>query len=126
VVFRNSEVTLKNLGVTGIMPEVYVSVMEKMRIFYRLLDGNESLLQPLGTLKLNQDEVTASLEAIAGVETARAEYLREVGESQDATKIKDKALKELDSWMSNMRAVAKIALEDNPQLMEALGVLVRS
>jgi hypothetical protein len=126
VVFRKSEVTLKNLGVTGIMPEVYVNLMEKMRTFYRLLDGNETLLQDLASLKLTQAEVTAALADIEAVETARAEYLREEGESQDATKSKDKALATLDDWMRDMYAVAKIAMEDNPQLLETLSVLVRS
>jgi hypothetical protein len=32
----------------------------------------------------------------------------------------------LDKWMSKMPAVAKIALEDQPQLLETLSVLVRS
>jgi len=52
--------------------------------------------------------------------------LREVGESQDATKIKDAAFVKMDDWMSEFYAVAKIALEDNPQLLESLGKLVRS
>ena len=53
-------------------------------------------------------------------------YLKEKGESQDATKIKDEVFAKLDDWMSEFYAVAKIALEDNPQLLESLGKLVRS
>lgn len=52
--------------------------------------------------------------------------LREKGESQDATKLKDTAFIELDDWMSEFYVVAKIALEDNPQLLESLGKFVRS
>ncbi|MBN2637765.1 MAG: hypothetical protein JXR65_01610 [Bacteroidales bacterium] len=126
VVFRNNEVTLKNLGLTGRVPEAYVSFMEKARNFYRLLEGNNDLMMALAGLKFAPEEVTATLAAIEQVEAARAEYLREVGESQDATKSKDAALATLDDWMRNMYDVARIALDDQPQLLEALGLLVRS
>ena len=52
--------------------------------------------------------------------------MKEKGESQDATKLKDTAFGELDDWMRDFYAVAKIALEDNPQLLESLGKFVRS
>ncbi len=60
------------------------------------------------------------------MDTARAVYLKEKGESQDATKIKDAAIAKLDDWMSEFYAVAKIGLEDNPQLLEVLGKTVRA
>ncbi|RRD60443.1 hypothetical protein [Tannerella forsythia] len=57
---------------------------------------------------------------------ARADYLREKGESQDATKQKDAAFRAIETWLSDFFAVARIALEDNPQLLEALTKIVRS
>lgn len=60
------------------------------------------------------------------LEKSRAEYLREKEGSQDSTKIKDAALAKMDDWMSEFYAVAKIALEDNPKLLEVLGIFVRS
>lgn len=70
--------------------------------------------------------MTAANTLISELETARAVYLKEKGESQDATKIKDAAFAKTDDWMSEFYAVAKIGLEDNPQLLEALGKTVRS
>ena len=35
--------------------------------------------------------------------------------------VKDVTLTKMDGWMSEFYAVAKIGLEDNPQLSEALG-----
>ncbi len=63
---------------------------------------------------------------IGKYEVTHEEYLREVGESQDATKQKDAAFAEIDDWMRDFYAVARIALEDHPQLLETLGILVRS
>ena len=69
--------------------------------------------------------MTAANALIPEVEAARAAYLKEKGESQDATTIKDTAFAKLDDWMSEFYAVARIALEDNPQLLEALGLIVK-
>jgi hypothetical protein len=126
VAFLDNPVAQKNLKLSERIPDAYVSFMEQARTFYRLLDGNAALLTLLGTLQFTQEEVTTALADIETLEAARAEYLREEGESQDATKAKDQALAALDKWMSKMLAVAKIALEDQPQLLETLSVLVRS
>jgi hypothetical protein len=48
--------------------------------------------------------------------------LKEKGEAQAATEARDKALDNLQEWMSDYIAVARIALEDEPQLMEMLGI----
>ena len=53
-------------------------------------------------------------------------YKTEIGESQNATKQKDKSLKELEYWVCDFKQVNKIALEDQPQLLEVLGYYVTS
>lgn len=71
-------------------------------------------------------ELTTTNKVIADVVLARREYLREKGESKEATKVKDAAFDKMDDWMRDFYAVSKIALEDHPQLLESLGKLVRS
>ena len=56
---------------------------------------------------------------------ARARYLKEKGESEAATEEKDIALATMEKWMNKFYAVAKIAMEDKPQLLEALGIIVK-
>lgn len=45
---------------------------------------------------------------------------KEKGEAQEATQKRDAAIAALDEWLGDFRVVARIALEDIPQLMEAL------
>ena len=97
-----------------------------MKTFYNGVGSNPTHLAKLLVFKITEEEITVCISEINAIETTRTLYLREVGESQEATREKDKALAELEEWMSDFYAVAKIAMEDQPQLLESLGLLVRS
>lgn len=97
-----------------------------MKTFYSGVQTNSELQAKLARLKIISEEITNSVDSIKALENLRSEYLREVGESQDATKAKDSAFEKIDAWMIDFYAVAKIAMEDKPQLLESLGILVRS
>jgi hypothetical protein len=60
------------------------------------------------------------------VEASNLTQEKEKGEAQAATQTRDQALDALQEWLSDYLAIAKVALEDNPQLLEALGVLQRA
>jgi len=45
------------------------------------------------------------------------------GETLDVVNMKDKALANLDVWMSEFYTIAKIAMEENVQLLQTVGVL---
>jgi hypothetical protein len=114
------------LEISGSLPVAYVKWLETVRKFYNISVSNPDIQTSLSRLKITGDDLNAAQALIPEVEAARAAYLKEKGESQDATTIKDTAFVKLDDWMSEFYAVAKIAMEDNPQLLEALGKVVKS
>lgn len=119
VVYKNDPTILKQLSLAGTIPYNYAGWMETIRKFYTTSDPE--ILTPLQRLKVTTKDITTGLSYITAVEHARSEFLRETGESEDATKQKDKAFATIESWMQEFYAVAAIALEDQPQLMEAIG-----
>ena len=126
VIFRKEPTTLNKLALTGSLPTAYIKWLETVKKFYTVASSDTDVQSKLVRLKITTEELNGTIELISNLELARAEYLREKGESQDATKLKDKAFEEIDDWMSEFYAVAKIALEDKPQLLESLGKFVRS
>lgn len=127
VVFRNDPVILKQLGLTGSVPQAYSAWVARMKVLYKTgSDLTGQLQASLARLKITPEVFQYGLNEIEELESARANYLKEIGESQDATKAKDAALEAIDEWMMDFYAVAKIAMEDKPQLLESLGMLVRS
>jgi len=126
IVFREDPVTLKKLELTGTIPQAYVAWQKTVANFYSTLNAEPELIDKLKRLKITAESVAAAITLVEQIKTARAAYLKEKGESEDATKEKDAAFAKMDKWMSDFYAVARIALEDKPQLLEALGKIVKS
>ncbi|MFA5649400.1 MAG: hypothetical protein WC951_13995 [Bacteroidales bacterium] len=126
VVFRKDPVTLKQLALDGSLQKSYVKWIETVKKFYSVATTNTEIQGKLARLKITPEDITATNTKVTELEKARAEYLREKGESQDATKAKDAAFAKMDDWMSEFYAVARIGLEDKPQLLESLGKFVKS
>ena len=126
VIFRKDLEIMKRLELDGAMPRVYVKWLETVKKFYTEMLADTTLQENISRLKVTVEDLNAANTLVNELEAARSEYLREKGESQDATTAKDTVFSELDDWMSEFYAVARIALEDNIQLLEALGVIIRN
>jgi hypothetical protein len=125
IIFRDQPEILKRLQLTGTLPQAYIRWLETVKTFYFTLSSDAALLSQMKRLKVDDTQVATAQTQISAVEEKRVIYLREKGESEDTTQKKDKALAELDRWMSEFYAVARIALEDKPQLLETLGKVVK-
>jgi len=125
VVFRSDALTAEKLAISEAMPRTYIKWLEKVKKFYGTASADKEIQKKLARLKITVDDLTAANTSVAALEAARAEYLKEKGESQNVTQTKNAAFAKMDDWMSEFYAVAKIGLEDNPQLLEALGKTVK-
>ena len=126
VVFRSDNITLEKLGIKGSIPQAYIKWMEIVKKFYATATTDTAIQSKLARLKITPEELTATNTLVSELEVARSEYMREKGESQDATLAKDQAIAKLDEWMREFYSVAKIAMEDNIQLLESLGKTIKN
>lgn len=126
IVFKDQPDVIKNLQLKGIAPVRNAELIDTMRLFYETLNTNTQLLNALQRLKITADHVTQQLTNIVNTQNTYATYIQEKGESQQATQDKNKAFDAVTKWVSEFYAVAKIALDDQPQLLERVAKLVRS
>lgn len=126
VVFQDQPATLKILALTGTMPLRILSILQEIETLYSELNKDENLKNAVKIMKIFPDDITAQLAKLTEVRTAYAKYATEKGESQQATQDKNQAFGAFEKWVRNFHNLAKIALEDQPQLLESLGKWVRS
>lgn len=126
IVFKDQTDVLLNLRLKGRIAQSISSLLDDMRVFYTTLQQNIELANPLNRLKVTYDHINSQVQKITEVEKSYSNYNREKAESQQATKDKNKAFRDLEKWVREFYAIAKIALEDRPQLLEAVGKFVRS
>ena len=112
--------------ISGSFPNSYPTLIQRTEKFYNTLNIDKPLQAKVASLKITLKEIKNGLQAISELQSARNIYQTEIGESQEATKAKDQAIIDLENWIKDFKDIAQIALEDQPQLQEALGILVRS
>ena len=126
IIYKEEPKILIALHIKGVAPLRTNKLLEDIEAFYKELKAKPDLLTPLNKLKITAQHIEIQLTALADVKQAEATYVLERGESQQATKDKDAAFAAFEKWVREFYAIAKIALEDKPQLLESIGKFVRS
>ncbi len=91
--------------------------------FYANALTDASILAKLMQYGITQQKLQAGQQQVAQVESANIAQKKEKGEAQQATQERDAAIEKLDDWVSDFIAIARVALEEKPQLLEKLGIL---
>ncbi|KAB8140013.1 hypothetical protein F8S13_25345 [Chloroflexia bacterium SDU3-3] len=94
--------------------------------FYDGLATHPEITAKLTAYGITADKLAAARAEYSALRAAYNAQAREHSAAQQATAARDAAFDALDEWMSDFIAIAKIALEDEPQLLEKLGILAHS
>src|SRR5690606_13357311 len=94
--------------------------------FYNNLLGSAEFKAAMLPYGYPQAKLEAESALVAAVKTATDAQYKERGEAQQATKIRDAKLDELDQWVADYKKIATIALAGSPQQLEQLGWIVPS
>lgn len=126
IIFKDEDTILTVLAIKGVMSIRIGAMLDDVDTFYKQLQAKEELRTPLKRLKITDEHIAGQLKALTEVRQAYLQYTNEKGESQQATKNKDAAFEALEKWVREFYSIAKIALEDQPQLLESLGKFMRN
>jgi len=95
------------------------------RAMYDTLLGDDSLINVMLEFGYSIEKLTAEYEDVKKLDTYYNNFMTEKGEAQNSTLIRDEKLQELLVWRGRLVKVARLALEDQPQLLEILGIVVK-
>ncbi|MBT0606938.1 hypothetical protein [Aequorivita echinoideorum] len=126
VAFKKDHVALSALKLIGQLPVNYIPWLAHVKTFYEGTLSNPNYITKMANFGITEQVLTQTNEKVSQMVNARNVYQKESGEGQDATKHKEEAFENLDEWMSDFYAVARVALREHPQLLESLGKFVRS
>jgi hypothetical protein len=120
--FRDEPATLSRFNISMISTKKEAWQMQASN-FYRLAAQSSNVLS---RYQLTAEELAQNQAGVEALIAARNRRLQKKGEAEEATRHRDQSLRELQAWMREFRTIARLALRDNPQLLEALGISVKS
>jgi hypothetical protein len=123
VAFVGQPEILKRFNATGKRNKSLSGWLRDSRILYNNLLNSPEALTVLAQFGYSAEKLNNELAAVNEVENLHSKQLSEKGEAQQSTLERDKAFDELCKWFSSFRAIARIALYEKPQLLEALGIV---
>ena len=126
VALRNYPELWHYLSINGSSSRSNLKLISDMETFYTNAIDIPEIKSLLAKYKIDDTTCQLRLNDIQLIKANRDIYNKDKGQSQDATKNKNKAFHQMQFWINEFYANAKIALEDNPQLIETIGKSIRS
>lgn len=123
VALKGDRAAFQKLDLNGKRKVSMSGWLRQARQFYTNALAAADIISKLGQFGITSERLQTGKELVDAVETANAAQEKEKGEAQQATLERDAALEKLDDWMSDFTAIARVALEEKPQLLEKLGIV---
>ncbi|MEE8307468.1 MAG: hypothetical protein V3R81_09395 [Gammaproteobacteria bacterium] len=120
MVFKGSSGQQAEIGLNQSKKRSFSGWLTQAERFYANLLAKPDMMAAMDRFRVTQGKLKRAQALVAQVKVLGETQQREKGEAQTATKERDAALDALDEWLNEFKTVAKIALADNAQMLEAL------
>ena len=122
VVFTDQPEMLQRFNAIGKRNRSLSGWLRDAIIMYTNVLNSQETLNTLAEFGYSFEKLNKEFQAVTEVEQLHTKQLNEKGIAQQATLDRDAAFDDLCKWYSKFRAIARIALYERPQLLEALGI----
>ena len=125
VVLEKDQLALRQLGLVGKRADNESGFIEEATLFYGVALTTPSIQNRLATLNIDATQLQAAQAAVTDLQTTKTAQRNAKMIAERMTQRRNEKIEELDEWIGQYVKVARIALEEDPHLLEALGILVR-
>ncbi|MCG8412357.1 MAG: hypothetical protein MI739_13850 [Bacteroidales bacterium] len=126
VALRDEKAGWTELAIDGRRKYSIADYLIQADTFYINLLANDNFKQKMAVFGQTEESLTEGKALVEKLKQAYAKYKKEKGEAEKSTELKLKAADKLADWYSCFRKIAKVALNNDPQMLETLGILARS
>lgn len=123
IALKSEHALYQKLALNGTRKNTLSGWIGEAKQFYLNALADTAVLAKMAAFGMSQAKLEAGKALLEQTEAAHAAREKEKGEAQQATLERDKAMDQLEEWLSDFIAIARIALEEKPQLLEQLGVV---
>ncbi len=126
VAFKTNFAMQRRLDAVGARKSTYTGLIGQMRTFYNTVLTDTAAAEGMARYGRTVELLQANLAKLVAVAELKKNQICESAEAQVATQKRDEALEALSSWISDLVSIARVALADEPQLLEKLNIKVPS
>lgn len=126
VAFQDHPKADKAVVLFGRRKESLSGWLAQAQTFYANILKDTDLMNALALYGYTTEKLQQESDLLSQITVKNQQQKKEMGEAQASTQARDEKIDELAKWISNLRAVAKVALADDPQQLEKLGILART
>ncbi len=126
IALKNELAIAQKLDLNGNRKKSLSGWIAQANQFYLNALSDTTVLTKMAGYGITQEKLEAGKALIEDIELKNASQEKEKGEAQQATKDRDKSADDLFEWVADFIVIARIALEEKPQLLEILGIYAES
>ncbi len=120
--FRNDAEAFATLGLNqSRKPSLAGWIPQALHVYEATIE-NDSFVEKMGRFGYDRAKLEAELKLVKDLQAAIADREIEASQAKQATAERNAKVDEMDQWMIDFKAVAKIALKNKPHLLEELNL----
>jgi hypothetical protein len=124
IAFRNSRDLYVALQLNGSRQKSYDKWLGQAEAFYSIALDKPEVQRGMALMKIDRKKLKEGQDLINKFRQTLHQRGLETGDAQRATLMRDEAVQEMNQWISDYLTISRIALDENPQELEKLGVVV--
>lgn len=93
---------------------------------YNAMLADPIAMEALASHMITQEKINAEVTELSNVSTLERKILEAKGDAQMALQKRNAKIKELKAMHKKLEIIAKLVFEDEPQILEKLGIIVKS